>query len=109
MGLPESYLDLLRTQYDFVILDSSPILPVADTRMVSQHVDSVLLSVFRDVSQGARVQAAYEILEAFGARSIEAVMTGEHEHGYGKPMDYAPIDRDAPSLAETSEADPEIL
>ena len=43
----------LREQYDFVIIDSSPILPVADTRFVSQHADTVVLSVFRDRQRSA--------------------------------------------------------
>ena len=43
----------LRERYDFVIVDSCPVLPVADTRFVSQHADAVVLSVFRDVSEVA--------------------------------------------------------
>ena len=87
-GATGTLLEQLRAKFDFVILDSSPILPVADTRLVSQYVDAVVLSVFRDISQGPRVLAAYEILEAFGVRTIEAVVTGQQEHGYGKDVEY---------------------
>lgn len=89
-GATAALLNQLRANFDFVILDSSPILPIADTRLVSQHVDTVILSVFRDVSQGARVLAAYEILDAFGVSTVEAVVTGEQQHGYGKGMNYEP-------------------
>jgi capsular exopolysaccharide synthesis family protein len=70
----------LRAQHEFVVVDTSPVLPAADTRFVSQHVDMVILSVFRDVSQSPKVQAACEILEAFGARTLEAVVIGPNQN-----------------------------
>lgn len=78
----------LREEYDFVVVDTSPILPIADARFVSQHVDSVVLSVFRDVSEAPKVQAACEILAAFGVRSVEAVVTGSNSNSYGQHMGY---------------------
>ncbi|HLA85953.1 MAG TPA: AAA family ATPase [Thermoguttaceae bacterium] len=76
--------DELREKYEFVIVDGSPILPVADSRYVSQHVDSVVLSVFRDYSRAPKVTAACEILESFGVTDIEAVVTSSaSEDGYG--------------------------
>jgi capsular exopolysaccharide synthesis family protein len=78
----------LREDYEFVIVDTSPILPIADTRFVSQYVDSVVLCVFRDISQAPRIRAACEILEAFGVRSVEAVVTGVNEHLGGKHLGY---------------------
>jgi polysaccharide biosynthesis transport protein len=87
-GVAASLIQELRADYDFVVLDSSPVLPIADTRLVSQHVDLVILSVFRDISQGPKVLAAYEILEAFGADNIEVTMTGGAGHYYSKDLDY---------------------
>ena len=78
----------LREDYEFVIVDTSPILPIADSRFVSQYVDSVVLCVFRDISQAPRIRAACEILEAFGVRSVEAVVTGVNEHLGGKQLGY---------------------
>lgn len=78
----------LRAEYDFVVVDTSPILPVADARFVSQHVDSVVLSIFRDVSEAPKIQAACEILSAFGVQSVEAVVTGRNEHMYGQHIGY---------------------
>ena len=43
-----------------MIIDSSPILPVADTRFVSQYADTVVLSVFRDLSEVPKIQATCE-------------------------------------------------
>ncbi len=75
-GAAEHLLRELRGDYDFVILDSSPILPVADTRFVSQHVDLVVLSVRRDHSSAPKMRAACEILAAFGAKHVETVVIG---------------------------------
>lgn len=75
-GAAGRLFDALRTEYEFVVVDAAPILPVADTRFVSQHVDAVILSVFRDVSRAPKISAACEILEAFGVGNVEAVVTG---------------------------------
>ncbi|MBN1912279.1 MAG: AAA family ATPase [Pirellulales bacterium] len=82
-GADERLFDELRSEFEFVIVDGSPILPVADSRYVSQHVDTVLLSVFRDFSRGPKVMAACEILESFGVGDIEAVVTSSSEDSYG--------------------------
>ena len=87
-GTVGTVLEQLRTNFDFVIIDSSPLLPIVDTRLVCQHVDAVVLSVFRDVSQGSKVLAAQEMLDAFGVRSVEAVVTGGEEHGNAKNLAY---------------------
>ena len=78
----------LREQYDFVIIDSSPVLPVSDTRFVSQHADCVILSVFRDISEVPKIQAACEILEAFGVRNLVTVVTGQAGFTYGREPEY---------------------
>ena len=78
----------LREAYDFVVVDASPVLPVADARFVSQHVDAVVLSVFRDVSKAPKIQAACEILAAFGVHAVEAVVTGSNDNFYGEDMRY---------------------
>lgn len=66
----------LREEFDFVIVDGSPILPVADSRFLSKHVDGVVLSVLRDVSSVPNILATCEVLAGFGVRPIGAVVTG---------------------------------
>jgi len=78
----------LRERFEFVVIDTSPILPVADARFVRQHVDSVVLSVFRDVSEAPKLRAACDILAAFGVQSVEAVVTGPNVNSYGKLVEY---------------------
>ncbi|MGA2796328.1 MAG: polysaccharide biosynthesis tyrosine autokinase [Thermoguttaceae bacterium] len=78
-GGADSLFKELRDEYDFVVVDTSPILPIADARFVSQYVDSVVLCVFRDISEAPRIRAACEILEAFGVQCVEAAVAGASE------------------------------
>jgi len=74
----------IKEQFDFVIVDSSPLLPVADGLIIAQHVDAVLFSIFRDVSRKHKVAAASERLRCLGVRILGAVVTGAHGGKYGK-------------------------
>ena len=87
-GSVGTVLEQLRENFDFVIIDSSPLLPIVDTRLVCQHVDAVLLSVLRDVSEGGKVLAAQEMLDAFGVGKVEAVVTGGEQYGDAKSLLY---------------------
>ncbi|PUB12125.1 GumC family protein [Yoonia sediminilitoris] len=40
-----AFLDALRAQYDFIILDAPPVLPVPDARLLAQHCDAVIYNV----------------------------------------------------------------
>ncbi|HEX8201010.1 MAG TPA: AAA family ATPase [Isosphaeraceae bacterium] len=80
-------LQRLREQFAFVVVDSSPILPVADALQVAQDVDGVILSVLRDVSRLPQVQAASVRLASLGVRTLGAVVVGttspEYRSSYG--------------------------
>jgi capsular exopolysaccharide synthesis family protein len=79
-------LERLRENFDFVIIDSSPLLPVVDSRLICRRVDAVLLSVLRDVSEASKVQAAQEMLDAFGVSQVQAVVTSGEHHGHAKNL-----------------------
>jgi polysaccharide biosynthesis transport protein len=72
-----------REQFDFVIVDSSPILPVADALIVAQQADAVLFSIFRDKSSKTKVSAAVQRLQCLGVPILGAVVTGGHGGLYG--------------------------
>jgi len=69
--------DVLRNEFDFVILDSFPILAAVDSLMIAQHVDGVTLSVLNEVSRADNVYTAYRKLVAFGVRVLGTVVSGE--------------------------------
>jgi len=66
----------LKQQYDFIILDSCPVLPVADTLLLGQHADGVIFSILRDVSRIPAVHAAHQKINNLGIRTLGAVMIG---------------------------------
>lgn len=69
-------IEVLGGQYDFVIVDSAPVLPVADTLLLSQQVDAVLFSILREVSRLHHVHAAHERVANLGVRILGAVVNG---------------------------------
>ncbi len=66
----------MKEQYDFVVVDSCPVLPVADALQLGQHVDAVVFSVLRDVSRLPSLQTAQQRLQALGVRVLGAVVIG---------------------------------
>jgi len=78
----------LREQYDFVIIDSSPVLPIADAQLIAQHADAVLFSIMRDVSRVPKVYAACQRLASLGVPILGAVVSGDHGGLYGTDYDY---------------------
>jgi Mrp family chromosome partitioning ATPase len=93
-GSLQRLFDAVQGQFDYIIVDSAPVLAVADSLQVCQHVDAVLFSVLRDVSRLPRIHAAYEQLSRLGVRMLGVVVAGTQieDHGYnyayqGRAMD----------------------
>src|SRR5262249_7965470 len=79
----------LRQQYDYIVVDSAPVLPVADSQLIGQHVDGVLLSVLRDVSRLPSLYAAYERLTMLKINILGAVVHGAAASSYEPPYRYS--------------------
>jgi capsular exopolysaccharide synthesis family protein len=73
----ERIFNCLRQQFDIVIVDSCPVLPVVDTLVVGQFADVAVMSMMRDVSQGQQVLEAQERLKQIGINVFGAVMTAK--------------------------------
>jgi polysaccharide biosynthesis transport protein len=69
-------LHTLRGQYDFIIVDSPPLLPVVDSLLLCQAVDAVLLSVLKNSSQVGAFHDARHKLNKVGIEPIGVVMNG---------------------------------
>jgi capsular exopolysaccharide synthesis family protein len=72
----------LRRDYAFIVVDSSPVLPVVDPLLLGQHADGVLFSILHDVSRLPSVYAAYERVASLGIRILGAVISGTREGIY---------------------------
>jgi capsular exopolysaccharide synthesis family protein len=85
-GRVKEALDELKELFEFIIVDSSPVLPVADAVQLGQQVDGVLFSVLRNVSRLPRIRAAEQRLSQLGIRVLGAVFLGAradaNDYGY---------------------------
>ena len=65
----------LKTRFEFVLLDTAPVLPVADTRSLAPQADVVVfLTQWRRTPRRA-VQAAFELLRSVGADIAGVALT----------------------------------
>ncbi len=67
-------IELLGLRYDYIIVDSPPILPVADSLMLSQIVDGVVLVVRSGTTEKQLAQEATRRLRRVNAHVLGAVM-----------------------------------
>jgi capsular exopolysaccharide synthesis family protein len=75
--------DQLKVRFDMIVVDSCPVLPVADALMLGQRVDAVLFSTLYGVSRLPTVHAAWQRLEPLGVRLLGVVLNGTRE-SYGE-------------------------
>jgi capsular exopolysaccharide synthesis family protein len=84
-------LDQLRKTFDFVFLDSPPLLPVTDAVILAQAVDATLLVVAAGQTRGKDLRRATEALSLVHARPIGVVLnevTKSTGYGYGYGYGY---------------------
>jgi capsular exopolysaccharide synthesis family protein len=81
-------LERLRDEFDFVVVDSHPVLPATDSLLLGQHADAVIVSLLRNVSQAPRVYAAYQRLATLGIRVFGAVVNGMPSEVYANGYHY---------------------
>jgi polysaccharide biosynthesis transport protein len=79
----------LKQQYDFIIIDSPPVLPVTDSLLIGQHADGVLFAILKDVSRAPAVYAAQQKLAPLGVPTLGAVVLGTETEFSDKNYRYA--------------------
>jgi len=84
----ETLFNRLRGQFDFILVDSCPVLPVADALLIGQHVDGVLFSIMQDVSQIPKVISASEKLAQLNILLLGAVVNGIRNDVYSYGYNY---------------------
>jgi polysaccharide biosynthesis transport protein len=75
-GRLEATLHELRSRYDTIVIDSSPIMVANDTLLIGHHVDAVLLSIRPSQSRVPVVQEACERLRSLDIPVLGTVLNG---------------------------------
>jgi polysaccharide biosynthesis transport protein len=74
-------LGQLEARFEFIVIDTGPVLKVADALLLGAHVDGAILSVLRDVSRIHKVYEANERLKLAGVKVVGAVVNGIEDRG----------------------------
>jgi succinoglycan biosynthesis transport protein ExoP len=79
---------VLESQFDFVVIDTSPLLLVTDTILMAREADGVILSVLVGVSQLPCISQTVQRLNAVGAELVGVVVNNVPNHVYRKKASY---------------------
>ncbi len=69
-------IQLLKSRYDFVVIDTSPLLFVAEPSMIAQNADIVLMATRKDYSRVPYVAQARDSLRSLQVPLLGAIMVG---------------------------------
>lgn len=84
----KQFLDNVREAYDFVIIDTPPVLVVPDARVIGHHCDAIMYTVKWDSTSKAQVRAALNELKTVNLNVAGLVLSqidakGMKRYGYG--------------------------
>lgn len=79
----QKLLSELRAEFDYVIIDSSPLLAVTDAAVLATNADGVLLIARYGQTRRDQLGHAVKNLEDVGAKPLGAVLTMTPERGHG--------------------------
>lgn len=83
----QNLLDSLRQQYDWIIVDTPPVLATSESMMISKTCDAAIVCLLRDVSLQDSVRRAHQRLQDGGVNVMGYVMSGipqsEYAYRYG--------------------------
>jgi capsular exopolysaccharide synthesis family protein len=62
------FITMLRKKYDYIIIDTAPVLIVPDARIIGQHADIILYSVLWNGTSKTQVKQGIAMLQSVGLR-----------------------------------------
>lgn len=83
-----NFLDMAREAYDFIIVDTPPVLVVPDARVIGQHVDAIIFAVGWSKTHRGQVTAALREFASVNLQIDALVLSridpkGMKRYGYG--------------------------
>ncbi len=83
----ETFLNSVPEKYRYIIIDTAPVLPAAETLSLAATADATIICAMRDVSRTDHLSRAQRQLEAAGANILGTVFSGvpsrEYAYRYG--------------------------
>jgi len=70
----EKFLKIVRKYYDLILIDSPPVIAMADTLVLARHCDGIVLVVSADQTKTLGLQKAFELLQANRAHPLGVVV-----------------------------------
>ncbi|MEG0034543.1 MAG: CpsD/CapB family tyrosine-protein kinase [Bacilli bacterium] len=81
-------LDELKNMYDYVLVDATPVLVVADATIVSKYLDGYIFATEQNHTKKSNVVESLKILKSSGANIIGIVITKSKEMEKNKEQYY---------------------
>ena len=83
-----AFLEDMRKRYDYIIIDTPPVLAVPDARIIGQSADTIIYTVKWDSTSQRQVREGLKSLESVNARVAGLVLAqissrGMKRYGYG--------------------------
>jgi capsular exopolysaccharide synthesis family protein len=74
-------MHVLREEYDFIIMDGAPVLPVTDSVLLSTHADLTLVVARYEMTERQSLERSCSILQSQGAHKLGLVMNAIKRSG----------------------------
>lgn len=81
-GTLEAFFKECRAEFEIVVVDTSPLLPVVDGRLVGQFTDGAIMTVAKDTSKIPQVITARNILSDYEISLFGCVVMGDNSESY---------------------------
>ncbi|MBT3168694.1 MAG: polysaccharide biosynthesis tyrosine autokinase [Candidatus Cloacimonetes bacterium] len=81
-------IQLLKEKYDYVIIDSPPVIAVTDSMVLSKHVDMLVLAVRVDLADKKVLKRTKELIDNIGANINGVIVNGIKPRNYYSRYEY---------------------
>ena len=85
----ENFLEQCKINFDYIILDTPPILPVTDSKLLAIKADATVVVVRSEVSKSKHVSQAFKELEKVNANIIGTILNDVEMHSEKLYYDYS--------------------
>lgn len=80
--LPKNLFTILREHFEYIVVDTSPVLPVSDTLQLAPFADGILMAIMEQSSELPAVHQALQKLATLDIRVLGAVVGGTQQQIY---------------------------